>query len=167
MGLKFKNLDRLIELFYEYPNRKFTIRELAKLAKLPKSTVHKYLQELKKEGLVTNENCAASTLLFKTKKTNYYIEKIVKSGLIDYLKEKLVPSCIILFGSFRKGESEKASDIDIFVETTRSEPDLKSFERKLGHKIQLFLEPDINQLPEHLFNNVVNGIKLWGFFKIK
>ena len=44
---------------------------------------------------------------------------------------------------------------------------LKKFEKKLGHKIQLFVESDINKLHSNLFNNVVNGIKLFGSFKIK
>lgn len=168
MGQLLKKLDGLLELFYEHPNKKFTVRELAKLAKIPKSTAHKYLLELKELDLVTDENRAASTILFRIKKTNYFIENIVQSGLISYLEEKLAPTCIILFGSFRKGESELASDVDLFVESTKkNEIDLKLFEKKLGHKIQIFIEPDINRLPEHLFNNVINGIKLSGFFKLK
>ena len=46
-------------------------------------------------------------------------------------------------------------------------PPLNVFEKKLGHKIQLFTEADINNLPDRLFNNVINGIKLEGFFKIR
>ena len=48
---------------------------------------------------------------------NYFMEEIVKSGLVDYLIENLNPSCIILFGSIRKGDSVGESDIDIFVES--------------------------------------------------
>ena len=33
--------------------------------------------------------------------------------------------------------------------------------------IQLFREKNINDLPDRLFNNIVNGIKLSGFFKIR
>ena len=79
-----------------------------------------------------------------------------------------MPSCIVLFGSFRKGDSVNESDIDIFIETARNlKPDLSEFEEKLKHKIQIFKETDINKLPPRLFNNVINGIKLEGFFKIR
>ena len=51
--------------------------------------------------------------MFKIKKINYFIERIVASGLIDFLVENLNPSCVILFGSIRKGESVRESDIDL------------------------------------------------------
>jgi predicted nucleotidyltransferase len=80
----------------------------------------------------------------------------------------LNPSCIILFGSIRKGESDKTSDIDIFVESSvKKSLDLSKFEKKIGHKIDLFIESDLKNLNSNLFNNVINGIKLYGSFKIK
>jgi len=168
MGQSSKNMDRILQLFYEYPEKEFTVREIAKKTKVPKSTVHKYLAELKKKDLVTKANKASSTDLFKINKTFFYIKKLFQTGLIEFLEKAMSPSCMILFGSFSKGESEKDSDIDLFIESTKKQDiNLSEFEKKLGHKIQLFIEPDINKLPERLFNNVVNGIKLKGFFKIK
>ena len=77
------------------------------------------------------------------------------------------PSCIIVFGGVRKGEYDKESDVDIFVESSESKNvDLSSFERKLKHRIDLFVEPNINKLSKPLLNNVVNGIKVYGSFKI-
>jgi len=168
MGLKYNNLDKILRIFYEYPEKQFTVRELAKKTRIPKSTVHKYLRELKKSRRVNKENEAASTALFKTEKTFFYIKELFESGLIEYLTEKLRPSCIILFGSFRKGESAKESDVDLFVEALKKQDlDLAKFEKILGHKIQLFTEQSINNLPDNLFNNVVNGIRITGFFKIR
>lgn len=160
--------DKILELFYEFPGRKFTIREIAKKTSIPKSTVQKYLIELKNKRLLTKENKASDSKLFKIKKIEFYIEKLFQTGLIDYLQKKLIPSCIIFYGSFRKGESTKGSDIDIFVETTKKvELDLLKFEKKLKHRIHIIAEPDIKKLPPRLFNNVVNGIKLIGYFKLK
>jgi predicted nucleotidyltransferase len=89
-------------------------------------------------------------------------------GLIDFLIQSLNPSVIIVFGGVRKGEYDKDSDVDLFVEaTTKKELSLSLFEKKLGHKIDLFIKKDINELPDNLFNNVVNGIKVYGYFKIK
>lgn len=168
MVQKSRNLDKILELFYEYPRKKFTVREISKITKLPKSTVQNYLKELKKEKII-EQNQASDSKIFKQKKINFFIEKIISSGLIDYLEKELTPSCIILFGSFRKGESEIDSDIDIFIEThkEKKKKKLENFEKILKHNIQLFIEEDINALQPHLFNNIVNGIKLSGSFKIK
>ena len=168
MGQMDKNMDKILEVFFEFPGKKFTIRGMAKMAKLPKSTVQNYMANLKNMEMITKDNQASNTRFFKIRKINYYIEKIYASGLIERLNEIYAPSCIILFGSFRKGDSVKESDMDIFVETTvKKEPDLSDFEEKLKHKVQIFKETDINKLPPRLFNNVINGIKLEGFFKIK
>jgi predicted nucleotidyltransferase len=68
----------------------------------------------------------------------------------------------------RKGDYHQESDIDLFIETIkRQEINLTSFEKKLRHKIQLFKEPNIEHLPKELFNNIINGIKLSGYIKLK
>jgi len=160
--------DKILKIFYEFPSRAFTIRELSKLTKIPRATVHKYVLSLKKQDLINEENKAKDNLLFKIKKTNFFVEKIISSGLVEFLMEKLNPSCIILFGSIRKGESVLESDIDLFVESpVKKDLNLKLFEKKIGHKIQLFVEPKINKLQSNLFNNVLNGIKLYGSFSLK
>lgn len=168
MGLMTEKLDKILEIYYENPNKRFTVRELAKITRIPKSTMQKYLMELIKKELVSKENKAGDSLLFKFKKINFYVERIVKSGLIEELIEKLNPSCIILFGSIRKGDSVNESDIDLFIESSmEKEIDLGRYEKKLKHNVQLFVEKDINKVQPHLFNNLVNGIKLYGSFVVK
>jgi len=162
------NENKVLKVYFENPEKSFTVRELSKLTKIPRSTVQKKLSFLKKEKLINNENISVNSLLFKTKKINCYLEEIVNSGLIDFLIVELNPSCIILFGSFRKGDSMNESDIDLFVESSvKKNLDLSKFERKLNHKISLFVESRIDDLNDTLFNNVINGIKLFGSFKLK
>lgn len=168
MVQKYKKLDKILELYYRNPDYQFTVREISKETNIAKSTVQLYLKILKKNNLVSKNNKAIVSDYFKIKKINYYVEKLFECGLIDYLKQKLNPSCIMLFGSIRKGDSVKDSDIDLFVEThNKSQLNLFKFEKKLKQKIQLFIETDIKKLHSKLFNNVVNGIKLYGSFKIK
>jgi predicted nucleotidyltransferase len=169
-----ENVNRVLEVFYEFSARRFTVRELSKLTKIPRATVHKILVRLKKEEMVDGDNRAVRDGRFLVKKSNYYVEKIVDSGLVDFLVEELTPSAILLFGSIQKGDSVKESDVDIFVESPVEESirvemdlDLGKFERKIGHKIQLFVKSDINKLNDHLFNNVNNGIRLFGGVKLK
>ncbi len=166
MGQTIEN--KILELYYEFPEREFTVRELAKLSGVPRSTVQKYLVQFRKTKFIDRGNKILNEELFKIKKINYFIEKIVESGLIKHLVENLNPSSIILFGSVRKGDSVRESDIDLFVETySKKEIDLTKYEKLIGHKIQLFIEKNINRLHDNLLNNVVNGIKLYGVFSIK
>lgn len=168
MGQLTNKWDKILRLFYNFPEKEFTVREIAKRTAFPKSSVQRFLEELRRSGLVDKNNRAVHSILFKTKKTNYYIELLVTSGLVENLIEKLNPSCIILFGSIRKGDSTAESDIDLFVEThIKKEVLLALFEKKLGHPIQIHRERNIDDLPPQLFNNVINGIKLYGSFKIK
>ncbi len=160
--------EEILKVYFENPEKRFTIRDLSKKTHIPRSTVHKKLADLIKQKLIDKENMAGDGLFFKFKKINYYTEKLAKTGLVNFLIENLNPSCIILFGSVRKGESNKESDVDLFVESSsKKDLDLRKFERKIGHKIDLFIEPDLKKLNSNLFNNVVNGIKLFGSFKIK
>ncbi len=160
--------QKLKEFFFENPSQHFTVRELAKQLKLSRSTVQYYLVLLRDENLISKESKWIDNWQNRLIKTDYYLEKIAKSGLIDYLDGELAASSIILFGSFRKGESVSGSDIDLFVECAKEKKlNLAPFEKKLRHKVQLFTKPKITSLPNHLLNNVVNGIKLKGYFTIK
>lgn len=156
------NEERILRVYFENPGKDFTVREISKLTNIPRATAHKKMMEIKNKKYFEDE------LFFKVKKTNYYIEEIFSSGLIRFLIDELNPSLIILYGSFRKGESDKNSDVDLFVESpVRKDIDLKRFEKKIGHKIDLFIESKLDNLNPNLFNNVVNGIKIYGVFKVK
>lgn len=160
--------DRILEIFFEHSDSKFSIREISKKTKIPSSSVQRYLENLKKQGFINKKNQPIVTSYYKFLKTFFMVDKMHKSGLIRFLEDTFVPEAIILFGSIRKGEYDFESDIDLFILTSiKKQVDLKKFEKKLGHKIQLFIKKDLNELQPHLFNNVVNGIKLSGHFKIK
>ena len=168
MALKNQKWNKILELFFEFPTKEFTVREISRKTKIPTSSVQRYLADLRKDGFISKENRAVITPYFKFRKTFFIIDRIFKSGLIGYLDDKFNPSCIILFGGARKGEYDKESDIDIFIESIKeTKADLAEFEEKMGHCIQLFVEKDINDLNPRLRNNVINGIKLAGYFKIK
>src|SRR3989338_367665 len=165
---KVGQVEKALLYFYEHPNTSVTIREFAQTLRWSKSTTHAYLQLLQKKEIISSDHKWIDSWQNHIKKTNFYIEKVVESGLIDYLELELAASAIILFGSFRKGESQKDSDIDLFVECARERAlNLKKYEQLLGHNIELFTRKKITQLPQNLLNNVVNGIKLKGYFTIK
>ncbi len=168
MVLKIQKWNKVLELFFNSPERTFTIREISKQAKVPTTTTQRYLKELRKENIINDENRFLYNPYSKFLKTFFIISKMHETGLMDYLTKELNPSLMILFGGIRKGEYDENSDLDLFIETPiKKELNLKRFEKMLNHKIDLFIEPDINKVNKNLFNNLINGIKLAGYLKIK
>ena len=95
-----------------------------------------------------------------------------ESGLIEYLVEAFnQPEAIVLFGSFSKAEDNKNSDVDILIiSSKKQEPNVEKFEKKLNHKIQLFIhsKKELEKLKnknKELFNNWINGIVVYGYFE--
>lgn len=162
----FYKWDRVMKMFFLESDKGFTVREISKKTKVPSSSVQRYLKELKKEGLVDENNKARITPYFKFLKTYFIINKIYTCGLYDYLINELNPSLIILYGSVRKGEYDNESDIDLFVESSvKKDIKLISYEKKFGLSIHLMIEQDVHKLNQNLFNNLINGIKIFGIIK--
>ena len=174
-------MDKLLEYFINEPEREFHIRELAKLTGLSPTTISKYLVEFEKEGILVSKRKLNHLLFkantesqaFRNKKLFYNIQKLEESGLIDFIDGEFNhPESIVLFGSFRKAENIPVSDIDILIITpVKKEPNLEKFEKKLGHKIQLFMhsKAEIEKLKlknKELVNNWLNGIVLRGYWEI-
>jgi len=170
-----KNKLKVMKLFFEEPSRNFQIRGVSRLTKIAVTSVKNYLEELQKDELVKKDKktlypsyvANQQNRLFRIYKQQFIIFKLYSSGLIDYLEDRLHPRCIILFGSAGKGEYNKDSDIDIFMQTSEKSINLTKFEKILKHKISLFFEENINKLSNELFNNIINGIKLSGYLKLR
>lgn len=165
---------KILELFFEQPNRLYQIREISRKTNIPKTTVSRYIKKLSEEKLIIKkkENVTGyianeSYTYYRLKKKLSFIEKIYESKLLDFLEEKFMPRSIFLFGSFSKGEYNKESDIDLFLECKDANYSLEKYEKKLGHKISIIFEEDIKRLSPELFNNIINGIKLRGYLKIR
>ncbi len=174
-------MDNIIEYFIREPNREFHIRELAKLSKISPTTVSKYLKQLSNRGILLSKKRYNHSLFranaenpnFKDLKLFYNIKILRESGLINHLIDIFNhPEAIILFGSFRKAEDTPKSDIDLLIITPiKKEPNLTKFEKKLRHKIQIFLysHQDMEKMKvknKELLNNMINGIVLSGFWEV-
>lgn len=173
MGQKQKK--KIEWLFFENPEKRFYLREIARATKIPKTTVARMLKELKKDGIISKEKnkpfdyykAFVENPQYKRCKKIAMIEAIYKSGLIDNLVEQIMPKSIILFGSMSKGEYDVKSDIDLFVQAQEENFDLRVFEKRLKHKINLFFEKNPEKLSNELLNNIINGNKLYGFMKLR
>ena len=174
-------MDNILTPFIEEPEKEFHVRELSKILKKSPTTISKYLKEYAKEKILISENrlnhlffkANTESRGYKSRKIAYNLSLLETSGLIDFIEKELnYPPGIILFGSFAKGENSKRSDIDIFVLTPmKKEIDLKKFEKKIGHVIQLFVhsEKEMEKMKnsnKELLNSFLNGIVLRGNIEV-
>lgn len=165
---------RLLQDFFDFPRKRFQMRELSRRVKLAQVSVISHLKALVKEGLIIKEkegiypsyraNREAEN--FKLLKQQNMVWRLYESGLVDNLDQKCKPTCIVFFGSAARGEDTEESDIDLFVQAEEVPLPLEKYEKTLHHKINILFEPDLYQLSKELRNNLINGIVLYGYLKV-
>ena len=166
-----------VEFFLDNPYKEFYIRELAKKLKISPFATKKYADILIKEGFILDEKRAnlrylkanVTNLFYKHLKISYNIRRLLKSGLVEFIKNNVTNvTSIVLFGSLAKGENDDKSDIDIVIIGKERDLNLEKFEGKLNHKITLYFfswsEWNEKAKKDHPFYyEVINyGISLYG-----
>ena len=161
-------------IFFENPAKEFHIREIARLLRISKTAVSYHVKGMIRQGIVIVKKdvfkgfmANETSNMYRFNKMIYALEKIHDSGLIDFLETQTTPKAIVLFGSFAKAEFDKSSDIDLFIQAPKQAVSLDKFEKALKHKISLLFEPEPKKMSPELLNNIINGIKLSGYLKIK
>ena len=142
------NQFKILREFMVFPRKFFYAREISRETNIALPSVLSYLKKLKKENLILGEKSGLyqrfianrDNEMFKILKKSYLVLKINDLGLLDYLYEVCLPNSIVLFGSSSKGEDIEESDIDIFVESSEKELNLKKYEKKLNRNINVFFK---------------------------
>jgi len=174
--------ERVMEIFFKFPDKEFSLSDLAKAAKIAKANIGDILDSLIKLEIIEITKLSnlwrikanQSNWNFIRAKIVYNLNFIYQSGLVEFLNEKFNnPKSIILFGSFRKGEDISGSDIDIAIENeevkeydTTNLRELIEFENAIGRNIQIHLF-NKKAVDNNVFNNIANGIVLLGFLEVK
>ena len=168
---------KFVEFFLVNPYKEVYIRELAKKLKISPFATKKYADILVKEGLILEEKKAnlrylkanVKNLFYKHAKITYNLRQLLKSGLIEFLKNNLTNvTSIILFGSLAKGEDSDMSDIDILIIGKQKYLSLSEFENKLEKEITLhfFSWSEWNEKAKEdhpFYYEIINhGIPLYG-----
>ena len=167
--------SEITEYFFINPASKLRVREIERILKLPLPSVIRYCKELENEEILTIMRIgnvrfyhANNSQRYLLEKKLYNIRKLYESGLIEFLRQELSNSPIVLFGSFAKGEDMEESDIDLYIETPLKKIlALDKFEKNLKRKIQTFQYKSLNEISNiHLANNIVNGITLNSYIEV-
>jgi predicted nucleotidyltransferase len=170
-------MEKTLENFFKAPTRWHYLMDISRSIGIAHTSVAKNIGILLRQGLILKSiekrgsrkfplyKANAESSGFRKQKILYNLSAIIDSGLIEHIEEKLSPRCIVLFGSYRRGEDTEESDIDLFVECKQEEIDLSPMEKKLDRKIQLHFNENFPTYPKELRNNVINGIVLSGFLE--
>ena len=119
-----KNKQKVLNLFCDFPQRRFQLREISRLSKISSTSVKIYLEEFVKKKFILKINEGVYPFFisnynndnFKFDKKINLLCRLQDSRLLDFLNNECVANSIFLFGSAAKGEDLEESDIDIFVE---------------------------------------------------
>jgi len=168
---------RILMEFFNRPTHRFQLREISRNVKLGLPSVINHVRALEKEGFVKrDESGVFKSYIAGRDNPEYMLHKKIdmlrraqESGLVYFLVKKLsIPSVIVLFGSAAYGEDIEKSDIDIAIIAKKKDLNLGKFEKVLEREIQLHFFKDLNEMKKskELFNNIANGIVLYGFLKV-
>jgi predicted nucleotidyltransferase len=187
--------DKIISVFYRDPYREFTLSEIAELAGVSKSMTSSILKEMEKAEFIRIEELGKKLWRvkanidnpdFRNWKIANSLDQIFSLGVTAFLVEKFSPKAIILFGSFRGGEDSRGSDIDIAVETIGGAKSrtislvrladqtkehefaktVRDFEKDIERNVQIHFF-NRESIDNNLFNNIANGIVLYGFLEVR
>jgi predicted nucleotidyltransferase len=174
---------KVLHWFFSFPNAEIGLNELSSNLRMSKTTVKKAVKALAEEEFLVNKpygnawriTCNAHHHYNFSRKIAYNIEgvyQVFEEGLREHiLKVVRNPKCIVLFGSYRKGDDNEKSDIDIAAEVPGNEKHritaLGKVDTGFRHNVVVNLHifsrknVDIN-----LFSNIANGFVLEGFLEV-
>ncbi|HLC97844.1 MAG TPA: nucleotidyltransferase domain-containing protein [Candidatus Nanoarchaeia archaeon] len=168
----------VLQFFLDNPTTQIHLRGLAKELKISFGWLSLNLPRLVKSGLLLKKESLGGRLhllqanrdssLFQRLKTSTNLFALHDSGFLDALIAAYhQPECIVLFGSYRRGEDTEESDIDIAIITAlRPKKDWSSFEQKLQRNIKI-IELQKKRIEPEFMNTLANGIVVYGYLDVR
>lgn len=176
--------NRILEVLFKFPEKEFSLSDLAKEARVAKANIGEILDEFQNMDFIKITKLSKIWRItanrenwhFLRNKIVYNLNFVYQSGLVEFLNEAYNnPKSIILFGSFRNGEDISSSDIDIAIERDEFEEyevirlvdrEIIGFEKEIGRTIRIH-QFNRKNVDINVFNNIANGIILSGFLEVK
>ena len=168
--------------FFAFPDHEMSLSDLASELRISKTTTNHIVKKLVDDkfllvtvlGRTWRIVCNKFHHYHTTIKIGYNLNTIYSCGIIEEIHKKLdPPRAIILFGSYRKGDDNEKSDMDIAVEVLDGEG-LRivelGFLPTVGYRKNIRVNLHIfsrNRIDINLFSNIANGIVLEGFLEVR
>lgn len=174
--LNSENWIKVLKLFFDEPATRLHISEVARRTNLTPRGAQNILESLRRDELLKNESNGIVNNFwgnydnpkFLGLKRSLNLNSLYSTGLITELESFYNnPRCIVLFGSFARGEDTLNSDIDIAVETGQGDvPDLSVYEKILKRPVNVLLIKDLFAENGNFINSLANGIVLSGYLNV-
>ena len=177
----FTSTSLVMAHFFKYPSLEFTLSEIAVTTGLSKATVSGIIKELKAVdfvvvkdlGVIYRIKANVDSHIYRREKVIYNLHILVRNNITEFLVQKFsTPRCIVLFGSYRKGEDDRESDIDIAVEVPDGVKtgvyhyeELTAFEKAVERKVSVHAF-NRKEIAGNLFASIANGMILYGFLEV-
>ncbi|MFH1398486.1 MAG: nucleotidyltransferase domain-containing protein [Candidatus Woesearchaeota archaeon] len=176
--LQYCNIFKTAAVFFDEPTKQHYLMEISRKAKLAHTSVKNHIIQLERSKIIIKQIEKKGKRKFPVYITNineqpykeakqlYNLYSLRASNLIDHLKNTFYPDCIVVFGSYRRGDDTEQSDIDIYLEAEEQDYNLRKFENYLNRKIELHFRRPFKECPQELKNNIINGILLYGYLGV-
>ena len=161
------NMQKVVNEIFKNPTKEQSIREISKKVGLVPATTSKVIKELAKGEIINIRKVAKSMLVSANLESNSYkfYKRIYNVLSIKNLTDEIKvsnPLCIVLFGSYSRGEDIETSDVDLAVVGNHFEIDTSGYEKQINRKIHLLFFKNEKAIPSDLRRNINNGIVLFG-----
>ncbi|MCD6092545.1 MAG: nucleotidyltransferase domain-containing protein [Candidatus Aenigmarchaeota archaeon] len=148
---------KILRLFFEYPNRTFSTREILSNAKIGIGYGLKCLNLLSKNEIIKTKRIGKQKCYFlnKESKAFFVLEKLFEQerrsiprvsylhrAILAEIIEKLDKETVILFGSVAAGTATQDSDIDLLIISER-EKDVRKIIKSVEEKNEVAIQPII------------------------
>lgn len=177
--------QNVLYLFFSFPNMETGLNDLASDLKISKTTAKRVVERLVGEGFLDKKVYGKAWRIKCNHDHNYNFNRKVafnlamvfeayNGGLREHIMQMVdSPRSIILFGSYRKGDDNEKSDVDIAVEVVGN-GDVQVLELgvipQFGYRENVKVNLHVfsrNKVDLNLFSNIANGIVLEGFLEVR
>ena len=177
--------QKVLFWFFSFPDIETGLNDLSSDLKISKTTAKRIINELVKEGFLNKKVYGKTWSITCNTDHNFILSGKIPFNLAmiydaynDGLRDAILnivgnAKSIVLFGSYRKGDDNEKSDIDIAVEVSNDEEVrivelgvIPKFGFRENIKVNLHLFSR-NKIDLNLFSNIANGIVLEGFLEVR
>lgn len=175
-----ESYEKVLYWFFSFPQREIGLNDISVEVGISKTNAKIIINQLVDEGFLKKQEVGKAWrissnqnhLFTMSRKISFNLRLVYESGIVSQVRE-IFPNAkaIILFGSYRKGDDNEKSDIDVAVEVLDNQ-DVRIL--KLGEFAKFGYRDNVpvnlyvfsrNKVDLNLFASIANGIVLDGFLE--
>ena len=175
-----ESYEKVLFWFFSFPQREIGLNDISTEVGISKTNAKIIINQLVAEGFLNKQEIGKAWRISSnpnhlynlSRKIGYNLRLVYEAGVIAQVREMFpTAKAIVLFGSYRKGDDNEKSDIDIAVEVLDNQEVRMhqlgvfsnfGYREKVPVNLYIFSR---NKVDLNLFTNISNGIVLDGFLE--